>query len=110
MFCILLLLGDGPSKTVRFRSPHGSNPDIPGKGPFKQRSLSGTRDIVRIHRKHGIRKTKGGEEVISLSGSDDLEKGFYAMPSESIMVLSKTNISNTMSSSRELSKPSLRKD
>lgn len=41
-------------------------------------------------------KTKGGEEVISLSGSDDLEKGFYAMPSESIMVLSKTNISNTM--------------
>jgi len=24
------------------------------------------------------------------------EKGFYAMPSESIMVLSKTNISNTM--------------
>lgn len=41
-------------------------------------------------------KTKGGEQIISLSGSDDLEKGFYAMPSESIMLLSKTNISNTM--------------
>lgn len=41
-------------------------------------------------------KTKGGEQVISLSGSDDLENGFYAMPSESIMLLSKTNISNTM--------------
>ena len=41
-------------------------------------------------------KTKGGENVISLSGSDDLEKEFYAMPSESIMLLSKTDISNTM--------------
>lgn len=41
-------------------------------------------------------KTKGGEAVISLSGSEDLEKGFYAMPSESIMLLSKTDMSNTM--------------
>ena len=41
-------------------------------------------------------KTKGGENVISLSGSDDLEKEFYAMPSESIMLLSKTDISYTM--------------
>lgn len=41
-------------------------------------------------------KTKGGENVISLSGSDDLGKEFYAMPSESIMLLSKTDISNTM--------------
>ena len=41
-------------------------------------------------------KTKGGENVISLSGSDDLEKEFYAMPSESIMLLSKTDISTTM--------------
>ena len=41
-------------------------------------------------------KTKGDENVISLSGSDDLEKEFYAMPSESIMLLSKTDISNTM--------------
>ena len=41
-------------------------------------------------------KTKGGENVISLSGSDDLEKEIYAMPSESIMLLSKTDISNTM--------------
>ena len=49
-------------------------------------------------------KTKGGENVISLSGSDDLEKEFYAMPSESIMLLSKTDISNTSSGTGTSSK------
>lgn len=45
--------------------------------------------------------TDGGETMITLSGDADLKKGYYAMPTESIMLLSKSNISNNLFSTGE---------
>lgn len=40
--------------------------------------------------------TDYGEEILTLSGDEDLKEGYYAMPSESIMILSKSNLSNDL--------------
>lgn len=40
--------------------------------------------------------TDSGEPMITLTGDEDVKKGYYAMPTESLMLLSKSNISNDL--------------